>query len=105
MGQDILGWNGFLPDYAFHKAGMINFTRFTAAYYGPYNVRCNSISPGGLKSQQTQDEYFRRYKDNLMLPRMLDSSDLKGAVVYLASDASAFVTGVNLPIDGGYTAK
>ena len=98
-----LGW-GAPPDYFFHKGGMTNFTRFAAAKLGPAGVRCNCISPGGFFNNQ--DKIFvDRYNARTFLGRMANESDLKGAIVFLASDASAYVTGVNLPIDGGYTAK
>lgn len=100
-----MGFHGFVPDYFFHKGGMVNFTRFVASYYGPKNVRCNCISPGGLASHRTPDEFKERYGERTMLGRMAGDTDLMGSVVFLASDASAYITGANLPVDGGYTAK
>lgn len=100
-----LDFHGFVPDYFFHKGGMINFTRFMASYYGAHNVRCNCISPGGFKSHRTPEEFVRRYSDRTFLGRMANRSDLMGTIVFLASDASQYVTGVNIPVDGGYTAK
>jgi len=97
-------FHGFVPDYFFHKGGMINFTRFVAGYYGEKQVRCNCISPGGFFNDQGET-FVRQYSDRTFLGRMAGETDLKGAVVFLASDASAYVTGVNLPVDGGYTAK
>ncbi|WP_135552758.1 SDR family NAD(P)-dependent oxidoreductase [Paenibacillus cymbidii] len=93
------------PDYFFHKGGMINFTRFAASYYGKDNVRCNCISPGGIASDRTPEDFVRRYNTRTMLNRMASNTDLKGIVVFLASDASAYITGANIPVDGGYTAK
>lgn len=98
-------FHGFIPDYFFHKGGMINFTRFTAAMYGSSNVRCNCISPGGIRSSNNTGEFEQRYSQNTFLGRMGNQTDLMGAIVFLASDASVYVTGVNLPVDGGYTAK
>jgi NAD(P)-dependent dehydrogenase (short-subunit alcohol dehydrogenase family) len=100
-----MGFHGFVPDYFFHKGGMVNFTRFAASYYGPSNVRCNCISPGGLASHRTPDAFIERYSERTMLGRMAGKTDLMGSVVFLASDASAYITGANLPVDGGYTAK
>ena len=100
-----LDLNGYVPDYFFHKGGMINFTRFVASYYGRHQIRCNCISPGGLKTTATPAEFVRRYSDRTLLGRMANETDLMGAVVFLASDASLYVTGANLPVDGGYTAK
>jgi NAD(P)-dependent dehydrogenase (short-subunit alcohol dehydrogenase family) len=100
-----MGFHGFVPDYFFHKGGMVNFTRFAASYYGPKNVRCNCISPGGLASHRTPQPFVERYSERTLLGRMANDTDLMGSIVFLASDASAYVTGANLPVDGGYTAK
>lgn len=97
--------NGWAPDYFFHKGGMINFTRFCASNYGLYNVRVNWISPGGLKHPSHPDEFMKNYSERTQLGRLAGGEDLKGSVIFLASDASAYITGVNLPVDGGYTAK
>ena len=100
-----LGMDGFVPDYFFHKAGMIHFTKFLASYYGSCGIRCNAISPGGLQSHRTSVEFVERYSKRTMLCRMAGQDDLKGAVLFLASDASRYVTAVNLPVDGGYIAR
>ncbi len=98
-----VGWSQ-PPDYWFNKSGMENFTRYVAAYYGARGVRCNAISPGGYFADQ-DERFLKRYEKRTSLGRMAGDEDLKGAVVFLASDASAYVTGVNLPVDGGLTAK
>ncbi|RKN70608.1 SDR family oxidoreductase [Paenibacillus ginsengarvi] len=100
-----MGFHGFVPDYFFHKGGMLNFTRFVASYYGPKNVRCNCLSPGGLASHRTPQTFVERYSERTLLGRMAGDTDLMGSIVFLASDASAYVTGANLMVDGGYTAK
>jgi len=100
-----LGMSGWGGDYYFHKGGMISFTRFLASYYGRYGIRCNAISPGGIQSYRTPEEFVHRYSQRTMLGRMAGPDDIKGAIVYLASDASLYVTAANLPLDGGYTAK
>ena len=100
-----LNMTGFIPDYFFHKAGMINLTRFIAAYYGPFGVRCNCISPGGVFTEKLPEEFVERYCKRTMLGRMANPDDIIGVVLFLASDASHYVTGVNIPVDGGYTAK
>jgi NAD(P)-dependent dehydrogenase (short-subunit alcohol dehydrogenase family) len=99
-----LSFHGFIPDYFFHKGGVINFTRFVASYYGPKRVRCNCISPGGIRSESTLAEFANRYGERTILGRMGEPLDLMGAVIFLASDASAYVTGANLVVDGGYSA-
>ncbi|MDR2376406.1 MAG: SDR family oxidoreductase [Treponema sp.] len=100
-----LGMEGWGGDYYFHKGGMIAFTRFLASYYGRFGIRCNAISPGGIRSYRTPEEFVRRYSQRTMLGRMAGPDDIKGAIVYFASDASRYVTAANLPLDGGYTAK
>ncbi len=97
--------NGWYPDYFFHKGGMINFTRFTASYYGARNIRCNCVSPGGYRTKNHPAAFIKQYSDRTFLGRLANDSDLMGAIVFLASDASLYITGVNIPIDGGYTAK
>lgn len=92
-----------LPDYFFHKGGMVNLTRFFAAYYGPRSVRVNCLSPGGFLSGQPS-EFIERYTRETFLRRMADDRDLGGPVIFLLSEASRYVTGTNLPVDGGYTA-
>jgi NAD(P)-dependent dehydrogenase (short-subunit alcohol dehydrogenase family) len=90
------------PTYNFMKAGMINFTRYLACYYGKAGVRANCISPGGYFNQQPE-AFVRRYCERVPMGRMMGHEDLQGAVVFLASDASAYVTGANLLVDGGWT--
>lgn len=92
------------PDYFFHKSGMLNLTRYYAANYGPSSVRVNCISPGGFENNQPA-VFQERYNAQTFLGRMGNHTDLGGAVVFLLSDASLYITGINLPVDGGYTAK
>lgn len=101
-GTDMSGW---APDYFFHKGGMLNFTRFLASYYGSLGVRCNCISPGGFQTDSMPEAFVRQYSDRTFLGRLANDSDLKGIIVFLASDASVYITGTNIPVDGGYTAK
>lgn len=101
-GTDMDGW---YPDYFFHKGGMANLTRFLASYYGRRGIRANCIHPGGLRMPSHPDAFVRNYAERTCLGRMAGDTDLMGIVVFLASDASAYITGANLPVDGGYTAK
>jgi len=101
-GTEMSGW---YPDYFFHKGGMANFTRFIASYYGGRNVRCNCISPGGFWTEAMPEAFVRQYSDRTFLGRLANEQDLKGVIVFLASDTSAYITGANIPVDGGYTAK
>lgn len=91
------------PDYFFHKAGMINLSRYFAAHLGADNVRVNSVVPGGFQSG-VPDLFVERYAEQTFLRRMAHQSDLGGAVIFLLSEASRYVTGISLPVDGGYTA-
>ena len=90
------------PTYNFVKAGMINFTRYLACYYGASGIRANCLSPGGYFNNQPPS-FVERYSRRVPLGRMMGHEDLQGAVVFLASDASAYVTGQNLLVDGGWT--
>ncbi|HRE81320.1 MAG TPA: SDR family oxidoreductase [Opitutaceae bacterium] len=93
-----------LGDYFFNKGGMINLTRYFAAQFGARGVRVNCVSPGGFFNQQPEP-FVQRYCQATYLGRMAGPDDLGGPVVFLLSPAAAYVTGVNLPVDGGYTAR
>jgi NAD(P)-dependent dehydrogenase (short-subunit alcohol dehydrogenase family) len=98
-----LDW-GVAPDYFFHKGGLLQLTRFAASKLGPRGVRVNALVPGGFFNNQDA-AFVVRYNARTFLGRMANETDLKGAIVFLASDASAYVTGASLVVDGGYTAK
>ena len=90
-------------DYAAAKGAIIAMTRDLAAYLGPHGVRANVISPGGFERGQPP-AFIHAYSDKTPLRRMgRDGVDLKGAAVFLASEAAAFVTGHNLVVDGGFS--
>lgn len=97
---------GMMPqpvDYAAAKAAVIGFTTDLAGYLGPRGIRVNAISPGGFERGQPP-AFVAAYAERCMLGRMgRDGIDLKGAAVFLASDASAYVTGHNLVVDGGFS--
>jgi gluconate 5-dehydrogenase len=89
-------------DYSAAKAGMLGLMKDLAAQVGPAGIRVNAISPGGFQRGHP-DGFVADYSSRTMLGRMgEDTTDLKGAVVFLASDASRYVTGHNLVVDGGF---
>lgn len=88
--------------YAASKGGLLQLTRWLATVLAP-QVRVNAITPGGIWRNQP-DPFYERYVERTPLKRMATEEDFKGAVAYLASDLSAYVTGHNLVVDGGWTA-
>jgi gluconate 5-dehydrogenase len=95
---------GVTVDYAASKGGVINLTREMACSLARYNIRVNCISPGGFWRGHSET-FTRQYANLVPMGRMgQDGKEIKGAVVFLASEASSYVTGINLPVDGGMTA-
>lgn len=89
--------------YSATKAAVVGLTRHLATYWAGDNIRVNAISPGGVESGQNE-EFKKRYSARIPLGRMAQADEMVGALVYLASDASSYVTGQNVVIDGGLSA-
>lgn len=94
------------PHYGAAKAGVLQLTRYFACYLGKHNITVNAVTPGPFPSATVQqnEAFIQKLKEKNPLGRIGKPEELKGAFVYLASDASAFMTGQNMVIDGGWTA-
>ncbi len=94
-------------NYTYDKWGIVGFTKWIANYYGKFNIRANCISPGGygpgVRESKLENEFIQNYKRLTPLGRFAEEDDIKGPVIFLASEASAYITGHNLLVDGGWT--
>jgi NAD(P)-dependent dehydrogenase (short-subunit alcohol dehydrogenase family) len=86
--------------YTASKAAVIGLTKHLATYWAEKGIRVNTLTPGGTESGQNE-EFKRRYADRIPLSRMANAHEIVGALLYLASDASSYVTGQNIIVDGG----
>jgi gluconate 5-dehydrogenase len=100
------------PSYGVAKAAILALTRYTASFWGEYNIRCNSIVPGAFPNEDPtaynapKDKGFlKRLTDRTALKRTGRLEDLKGVLIFLASDASSYITGQAIVIDGGWTIR
>lgn len=91
------------PVYASSKGAVIALTRYLATTWAPHGIRVNTLTPGGVRFGQ-KEEFLQRYSERVPMRRMAEAYELVGAAVYLASDASSYVTGQNIVVDGGLSA-
>lgn len=101
----LYGHLGFDKPWAYGatKAAVVQLTRHYATRLAKYGIRVNTLSPGGVAGNQ-DEEFIRKYSDRVPLQRMAEKEDLAGPLIFLASNASRYVTGINLQVNGGYTA-
>lgn len=91
-------------EYAAIKGGVINLTKYLASYLGPYGIRVNAMSPGGVFDNQPES-FVKKYVEHVKLApqRMAEQEDVVGVLLFLLSDASAYITGQNIVVDGGWS--
>ena len=89
--------------YSVDKSGLTAWVRHAASYYGQYGVRINAVCPGGLQSDRTNPVFAQEYSKHTQVGRLATQDDIKGPILLLASDAGAYLTGLSIPVDGGYT--
>ena len=98
------GTNMTMPAaYSAIKGGVINLSRYLASYYGPYQIRINCVSPGGIFNNQVPG-FVSKYENKVPLRRMGRPDDISPAVTFLLGNDSTYITGQNIIIDGGWTA-
>jgi NAD(P)-dependent dehydrogenase (short-subunit alcohol dehydrogenase family) len=89
--------------YSAIKGGIINLTRYLASYFGPYSIRINCVSPGGVFNNQAES-FVNKFERKVPLRRMATPTEIAPSVAFLLSDESTYITGHNLVVDGGWTA-
>jgi 2-deoxy-D-gluconate 3-dehydrogenase len=89
--------------YTVSKAGVLGLTKYIATYYAGTEIRCNALTPGGVERDHAP-AFQEAYGQRTVMGRMAYPHEMKGAAVFLASDASSYMTGANLVVDGGWTA-
>lgn len=102
-GEPGMGDGAYGHVYALCKSGLHGWVRHAASYYGQYGIRINAVCPGGLESDRTPPIFKQNYSNHTQLGRLANGNDIKGPILFLASDASAYLTGLSIPVDGGYT--
>lgn len=101
-GIDIEKQNVKPVSYSVVKSGIIGLTRYLATYWADKNVRCNAICPGGVENQQSKD-FLEEIRLRIPLGRMADNFEYQGTLIWMLSDASSYLNGAIIPVDGGRT--
>ena len=89
--------------YSVTKAGVLGLTRYIATYYAGTAIRCNALTPGGVYNDH-DEQFTKAYSYRAVMGRMAEKHEMNGALLFLASEASSYMTGGNLVVDGGWTA-
>ena len=93
------------PGYAVSKSAVLNLTRYVANLYGKYGIRCNTFTPSGVATKKLSKSFIKKYSKRNAFNRMAKPQDYKGAILFLCSNSSNYMTGANLIVDGGWTAR
>ena len=108
LGQDLTVYEGTEMHenmtYAAIKGGITNLTRLMASFYGQFNIRVNSLCPGGIRSDNHDPLFVDQYSKKSPLKRLGQAEEIASTALFLASDASSYITGATIMVDGGYTA-
>jgi len=108
LGQDLTMYEGSEMkenmSYSVIKGGITNLTRQMASFYGKHGIRVNTICPGGITNMKQSSKFVEKYCKKVPLGRLGDASEVASTALFLASDASSYITGSTLVVDGGWTA-